>query len=215
MSICVCWAQIFIFPKVVLRKINATCRAFLWNGNYDDCRPSVVAWDQWCWPKKQGGWGFRNLILWNQAAVGKLAWAIAQKKDNLWVKWVHSLYIKNKPWVQFTPSSPASWVLKFICQVKDQFVQNVSSHWLAAPRYSIKKIYQTNLTQRENFQWRMYVWNGLSVPKRRFVLWLATQDKLKTRVRLYSLGITHGCVWLICCTAPETVDHLFFKCVYI
>ncbi|XP_056694084.1 asparagine synthetase [glutamine-hydrolyzing] 2 isoform X2 [Spinacia oleracea] len=36
-------------------------------------RPGSVGWDQLCSHKDQGGLGFRNISLWNQAAVGKLA----------------------------------------------------------------------------------------------------------------------------------------------
>ncbi|XP_056698292.1 uncharacterized protein [Spinacia oleracea] len=118
MSICVYWAQMFIFPKAVLKKINVICRSYLWHGSYDDGRPGAVAWDKLCWPKSHGGLGFRNLLLWNQAAMGKLAWAVAKKQDNLWVRWVHAVYVKRKVWAEFTPSSTTSWVVKYICQVK-------------------------------------------------------------------------------------------------
>lgn len=34
-----------------------------------------------------GGVGFRNVHLWNTAAAG-----------NLWVKWIHAIYIKGADW---------------------------------------------------------------------------------------------------------------------
>lgn len=64
----------------LIKKINAICRTFLWHGNYDDISPGSVARDKLCWPKIQGGLGFTNLMIWNQAAVRKLAWPIDQKK---------------------------------------------------------------------------------------------------------------------------------------
>lgn len=45
--------------------------------------------------KAGGGLGVRNLLLWYEAAVGKHVWDIEQKADNLGVKWVHTVYIKN------------------------------------------------------------------------------------------------------------------------
>lgn len=33
--------------------------------------------------------------------VGKLAWSIAMKEDNLWVKWIHAMYIKEHNWSGF------------------------------------------------------------------------------------------------------------------
>lgn len=88
----------------------------------------------------------------------------------------------------------------------------LSSQWLDAPRYSIKEMYLNNITQEENVQWPRYVCNRLSVPKHRFILWLATLDKLKTRTRLPRMGIADDCVCPICGVSPETVDHLFFGC---
>lgn len=30
-------------------------------------------------------------MLWNKAAVGNYIWKIAEKKDNIWVKWIISI----------------------------------------------------------------------------------------------------------------------------
>ncbi|KAL2938776.1 hypothetical protein RDABS01_022225 [Bienertia sinuspersici] len=59
--------------------------------------------------KKDGGLGFRNIELWNLAAVGKTVWAISQNAENLWVKWVSSVYIKDASWDAYKPSRNASW----------------------------------------------------------------------------------------------------------
>ena len=39
-------------------------------------------------------WG-EELDIVNQASIAKLVWAVATKKDNLWVKWVHGKYLKT------------------------------------------------------------------------------------------------------------------------
>lgn len=65
MSVCVYWAQI------IIKKINVVYRAFLWHGTYDDSTAGAVEWDRLCQPKSRGGLGFRNLKMWNNAAVGK------------------------------------------------------------------------------------------------------------------------------------------------
>lgn len=46
-------------------------------------------------PKKMRGLGVRDCQRWNVAAIGKYIWQIAQKEDLLWIKWVHSVYIRD------------------------------------------------------------------------------------------------------------------------
>ncbi|KAJ8422893.1 LOW QUALITY PROTEIN: hypothetical protein Cgig2_025984 [Carnegiea gigantea] len=44
-------------------------------------RPTLVAWQDVCIPKKNGGLGLKNLKIWNKACIAKLVWAVARKKD--------------------------------------------------------------------------------------------------------------------------------------
>lgn len=46
-------------------------------------RPGYVSWDYVCIPKSNGGLGFRSLAQWNMVIIGKQAWNIAMKADNL------------------------------------------------------------------------------------------------------------------------------------
>ncbi|XP_021863807.2 uncharacterized protein [Spinacia oleracea] len=52
-------------------------------------RKAVVSWEQLCLPKSCGGWNLKDLTVWNKAAVLKHCWALALKRDRLWVRWVH------------------------------------------------------------------------------------------------------------------------------
>lgn len=90
------WAQIFIIPHSIILRVKSVCRAYLWHGTYDSNKPGHVNWHEVCLRKKQGGLGVRDVDTWNLAAVRKVVWTVAQKKDNIWVKWVHSAYLKNK-----------------------------------------------------------------------------------------------------------------------
>ncbi|XP_062075373.1 uncharacterized protein LOC133779427 [Humulus lupulus] len=96
MSIHSYWAQIMVLPRKLLKDIDAICRAFLWKGVAEAHGPGTVAWSTICSPKSAGGLGFRKIIEWNIAALGKYVWAITTKKDNLWVKWIHSIYLEKK-----------------------------------------------------------------------------------------------------------------------
>ena len=83
LSINVYWSQIFILPKNVLKQVNAICRAFLWTGTCNSPKPGYVNWTEVCKPKRNEGLGFRNLVSWNIAIIGKLVWDITKKADNL------------------------------------------------------------------------------------------------------------------------------------
>lgn len=110
--------QIFIIHKILIRRINAICRSFLRSENVGSTRPGNVDWETICQTKKLGGLGIQNATIWYQAALGKLIWDIARKKDNLGVKWVHFMYVKSDSWWQYHPPCSNSWSWKFICRVK-------------------------------------------------------------------------------------------------
>ncbi|XP_056688085.1 uncharacterized protein [Spinacia oleracea] len=156
-----------------------------------------------------------NMQIFSLAAVGKLAWAIEQKQDNLWVKWIHALYVKNKNWQLFVPSLAASWPVKFICKVKsvcnDKFQ---GSAWLTSSTYSIKSTYTRLCTQPDVTHWSSFIWNRLTMPKHRFSLWLGLLDRHKTKARLFQYGIRVDNLCAICGGRPETNGHLFFECSY-
>lgn len=106
------WAQIFALPKKVIQAVENMCRRFLWTGNIETSRKALVAWDKLCWPKASGGMNFLDIYTWNKAAIGKLLWNLCQKKDKLWVVWIHSYY--GKPGIWNIQAQQASWVIQRI-----------------------------------------------------------------------------------------------------
>ena len=103
------WAPIFLLPKEVTEKITQICRNYLWTGVSEYKKAPYISWDQTCLPKSQGGLGIKDLVGWNKATMAKLTWAVAQKKEVQWVKWVHERYLRNKTWGNYTPPQDASW----------------------------------------------------------------------------------------------------------
>ena len=97
------WASIFLLPQKVLDKLTSICRNFLWGGKIDSSKIPYISWATTCKAKKNGGAGIKDFKAWNKATIAKLVWAIANKKDSLWVKWVHGRYIREKDWWEYTP----------------------------------------------------------------------------------------------------------------
>ena len=103
------WASIFILPNSVIERLTQICRNFLWGVKAEYAATPKVAWDTVCLDKKNGGLGIKDLAAWNKALIAKLVWAVAKKKDLLWVKWVHGRYLKNIAWWNYSPPLDCSW----------------------------------------------------------------------------------------------------------
>ncbi|XP_021767727.1 uncharacterized protein LOC110732117 [Chenopodium quinoa] len=83
-----CWSSRNLSYAARVTLINAV-------GNVVLSTTPPIAWDWCCRPKKAGGLGIRDCRKCNKAALGVYVWKIAKKTDSLWVKWVHSVYIKG------------------------------------------------------------------------------------------------------------------------
>ena len=141
MSIHSYWAQIMLLPKQVLQKINSICRDFLWKGVAEHGRPGYVAWNDLCKPKQERGLGFRKIVSWNKAALGKYFWALASKQNTLWVKWVHNVYLKNRLWWSYNSKSNSSWYWRQIVQVKEEIKKVCTEQAFKSTPYLISKGY--------------------------------------------------------------------------
>ncbi|XP_056697932.1 uncharacterized protein [Spinacia oleracea] len=190
-----CGVWIFVLPKSVLQIIFKICRAFLWSGQAFSHRPCNISWDNICCDKKSGCLGFRDVSLWNVANLGKYVWALVTKQDNVWIKWVTSVYLKNGDWWEYQPSNSASWYWKQICNTKERLKSVYTKAELEAmSHYSVKQVYQKLTSDRPKVHWDKLVWNRLSTPKHRFI------------------ACSASC--LICGQGDETRHHLFFDCSY-
>lgn len=112
-------------------------------------------------------------------------WAIASKQDNVWIKWVNSVYLKGARWWDYRPPVGASWYWKKICHVKEELeVLYTENEFCKMNVYSIHAIYDRIRGKKENVAWDKAIWNILTLPKYRFIMWLAIQGKLQTTTKL-------------------------------
>lgn len=68
-SIQVYWFQIFLLPKKLIQLIESICRKFLWTGNVENTKKTLIAWDKLCYPKVAGGLNLMDIGTWNKAAM--------------------------------------------------------------------------------------------------------------------------------------------------
>ncbi|GJS81053.1 hypothetical protein Tco_0747594 [Tanacetum coccineum] len=55
-----------------------------------------IAWKEVCKPKSHGGLRIKLLGPWNETLLVKHIWNIANRKETLWVKWVHAVKLKGR-----------------------------------------------------------------------------------------------------------------------
>ncbi|KAL2237417.1 UNVERIFIED_CONTAM: hypothetical protein Sindi_0933400 [Sesamum indicum] len=84
------WLQVFPLPAEVIEKIHRLCRNFLWNS-----RRALVAWEEICHPKEEGGLGIRHIQSVNVALLARILWNIHHNADTLWVQWVNGVYLRG------------------------------------------------------------------------------------------------------------------------
>ena len=170
MSLHTYWGQIIVIPKGVIKKIMEVCRAFLWSGEYYSTKPGNVDWNTTCLPKRAGGLGFRRIDTWNQAALGKLVWAIAKNEDTLWIRWVNAVYVKNADWWDYKAPSNASWYWKSICDVKEKIKAKIAIPVIMqTQKYQISKIYKLLVGDHPRCCWDKLVWCRFAIPKHNFI----------------------------------------------
>ena len=73
----------FKLPIRLCNEIEGLIRKFWWGQREDRRKNHWVRWEELCKPKNEGGMGFKNLALFNDALLAKQAWRLFQNKNSL------------------------------------------------------------------------------------------------------------------------------------
>ncbi|KAJ8427433.1 hypothetical protein Cgig2_005277 [Carnegiea gigantea] len=95
--------------------------------------------------------------------------AVALKKDNLWVKWVHGRYLKQQEWRAYKAPPDCSWYWKKLVAVKDLFNKGITNsttwQWQGGQNYTVQKGYQWLLGEMEYRGWSKAIWPRIATPR--------------------------------------------------
>ncbi|XP_074266860.1 uncharacterized protein LOC141590150 [Silene latifolia] len=210
------WASIFLLPKSIIKRIEGICRNYLWDGNAENHRVPLIAWDKVTLPKEEGGLGIKKAQVWNYATVAKLVDWIYGKADRLWIRWVNQVYLKGRDWHEYVPPADVAWSWKNICKVKEMMKNGYSDgQWTAdAKGYSIRSGYEWLRIQQPKQDWVPLVWNKWNIPKHTIIAWIIMNNGLNVKEKLCKIGYCTDDRCLICGSDSETQEHLFFNCRY-
>ena len=113
----------------------------------------------------------KNIAAWNKAHIAKLVWSVALKKDVLWVKWIHSKYLKAKNWWDYQAPSECSWYWRKVVYIKEIFKKGMQTHlneewkWLEGNNYTIKDGYDWLIGVFAYKAWTKVVWARTITPR--------------------------------------------------
>jgi len=212
------WASIFLLPNEIITKLTQISRNFLWSASEEHKRPPHISWYNTCLPKNQGGLGLKDYGCWNKALTAKLVWDVATKKDKLWVKWIHEKYIKGRAWGDYYPPNDSGWHWKKLCYIKELFKEGNhpqnSWQWQGKPKYSVRSGYRWLMGDQSKQKWTRIPWARPVIPRQAFILWLALNHRLPTKVYLNRHIQQQDMVCALCKEKEEDDQHLFLTCAY-
>ncbi|XP_019237628.1 PREDICTED: uncharacterized protein LOC109217809 [Nicotiana attenuata] len=186
------WVQLFILATKVIKIVEGLCRSYIWSGTNEITRKALLAWDRVFLPKAGGGLNFVNLKLWNKAAIAKHCWDIAHKQDKLWIRWIHTYYIKNQQMSTTpTPQQACSMVRKVI---EAHGILETRQFMHTHNRSLIRQIYLHLLGDYSRVEWKTLMFNNAARPKAKFIMWLMMHGRLMTsdRIANWRLMLTHN-----------------------
>lgn len=158
------------------------------------------------------GYGIINLQVWNKICMAKLLWNLCRKADSLWVRWIHSYYIKKEDVRYMRCKDNGSWVMKQIMKSRsDMFATRVWNRLESNDKFHMKSVYCELLEHMPVMPWHNLISHNKARPRAVFILWLACNKRLATKDRLAKMGFINdrGCQY---CNAEESVNHLLFGC---
>jgi hypothetical protein len=84
--------SVFKFPAGLCDELSQIIRDFWWGDEEEKRKVHWMAWDKLTLPKSQGGIGFRDLRMFNQALLAKQAWRLIQFPESLCARLLKSKY---------------------------------------------------------------------------------------------------------------------------
>ena len=135
--------------------------------------------------------GLINMKVWNRAAIAKLCWDLANKDDKLWIKLIHTYYIKGQR--EWQRRKHASWMIQKVMNAK-QIVEQVQKVQ-GKGKGMIRKLYCHMKGEQQRPSWTCLMFNNAARPKAYFTMWIMMTQRLVTVDRLAQWGVVirHVC----------------------
>jgi hypothetical protein len=153
----------------------------LWNGKDSDSVKAKVAWNDVCFPKKEGGLRLKNLEVWNKSFILRHMWNLFACAGSLWVAWTKTYLLKGRSFWSMNIPQDCFWCWRRLLKLRGlarSFIKfevgdgsNIhmwQDHWhplgVLFERYGFRIIYDAN--SRLNSKLSTVLCNGSWKPTR-------------------------------------------------
>ncbi|KAH6837132.1 hypothetical protein C2S53_017302 [Perilla frutescens var. hirtella] len=125
-------------------------------------------------------------------------WNIHGMKESLWVKWIHTEYLKRRDLWQWKPHNQDSPLIKNLESVRNELLeknggciratQRLLDRWFKLGE-GTSEVYHWMRRKVERKFWQPFMWKTFILQKYSFCMWLELREMLATRDRPTYLGI--------------------------
>ena len=116
----------FELPKGLCKQIQSVLNRFWWDDNMDGRKKICwISWENLMKPKILGGLGIRDVKIFNQALLGKIAWRIISNPDCLLSRILIGKYCHNASFLTTTLPSSSSHGWKEILKGRDLLIKHL------------------------------------------------------------------------------------------
>ena len=110
--------SLFAIPESILNEINSMCARFWWGARGTERKMHWLSWEKLCLPKTQGGMGFRDLRVFNQALLAKQGWRLLCDTGSLVHMVLSARYYPNDGFLEARRGYDPSYVWRSIWGAK-------------------------------------------------------------------------------------------------
>ncbi|XP_065619131.1 uncharacterized protein LOC136063137 [Quercus suber] len=109
----------FKLPITLCQEIETLIRKFLWEQKGDRRKIHWVRWEDMCQHKYKGGMGFKDLTMFNEAMLARLAWRLLHDDNSLFYRVFKAHFFPRYSILEAKESSSASYSWKSILKGRD------------------------------------------------------------------------------------------------
>ncbi|XP_021751079.1 uncharacterized protein LOC110716751 [Chenopodium quinoa] len=115
----------FSIPNSILNGIEKMCRQFFWGQKGEERKLCWVAWEKLYVSKKEGGLGFRNMKIFNEALLAKQAWCILSNEDSFVARVLKGKYFPHTTLMEAKIQANASYTWRSIMGAREVLAKGV------------------------------------------------------------------------------------------